>query len=469
MAGPPWGVTSTGFVTKQLSDIVNDMTAAFRAAFGAGINTAPQSRFGQAIGIFSGALADLWSAAQQDYNSQYPDTAGGVSLDNVCALTGVLRLQPARSTVTETLVGTPGTVVPFQTVVQVPATLVQFRTTTAATLPAALAAWAASTAYALGARVTLGGNVYQCTIAGTSAASGGPTGTGTAIADGTVTWRYLGSGTSAIDVACEGVLYGPQAGPAYTITGIVNPVAGLNSVVNLADAVLGRNVEDDPTLRARRETVIRASGNAAALAIQAQMLLVPGVSACIVFENPTSSVDGSGRPPNSIEVVVQGGTDAAVRAALWAAKGAGIQTYGNNPGTYTDAKGIVRTVNFSRPTLVPIYVAVTLKKNSGYSTAAAPLDGDSLVKQAIVTFSQGLLLDSTGLAIPAGSSAAAYQIGDPVITSALYKAVFSVVGVNDIVSLFIGTAPGPTSNANVVQGPSQLATFSTANITVASS
>jgi len=53
-------------------------------------------------------------------------------------------------------------------------------------------AWAASTAYALGARVLHdSGRTYSCTTAGTSAASGGPTGTGSAIVDGTVRWAYV--------------------------------------------------------------------------------------------------------------------------------------------------------------------------------------------------------------------------------------------------------------------------------------
>jgi parallel beta-helix repeat protein len=56
-----------------------------------------------------------------------------------------------------------------------------------------ITAWAASTAYTVGdLRTNDSGKVYACTTAGTSAASGGPTGTGTAISDGTVTWRYVG-------------------------------------------------------------------------------------------------------------------------------------------------------------------------------------------------------------------------------------------------------------------------------------
>lgn len=52
-------------------------------------------------------------------------------------------------------------------------------------------AWAATTAYTVGQRVSNGGNVYNCTTAGTSAGSGGPTGTGGSITDGSVVWAYV--------------------------------------------------------------------------------------------------------------------------------------------------------------------------------------------------------------------------------------------------------------------------------------
>lgn len=59
-------------------------------------------------------------------------------------------------------------------------------------------AWVALTAYALLSRVVNGGNVYRCTTAGTSAGSGGPTGTSAAITDGTVVWMYLGANGGAV-------------------------------------------------------------------------------------------------------------------------------------------------------------------------------------------------------------------------------------------------------------------------------
>jgi hypothetical protein len=53
--------------------------------------------------------------------------------------------------------------------------------------------WVAANDYIVGDKVfTVTGNWYSCIVAGTSAAAGfGPTGTGDAITDGTVTWKYV--------------------------------------------------------------------------------------------------------------------------------------------------------------------------------------------------------------------------------------------------------------------------------------
>jgi hypothetical protein len=55
-------------------------------------------------------------------------------------------------------------------------------------------AWAAATAYVLNEMVENDtGKIYVCTVAGTSAGAGGPTGTGSAVTDNTVTWKYIGT------------------------------------------------------------------------------------------------------------------------------------------------------------------------------------------------------------------------------------------------------------------------------------
>ena len=52
--------------------------------------------------------------------------------------------------------------------------------------------WLATTAYVVGDYVANSGRVYICIVAGTSAGSGGPSGTGSAIVDATVTWAHKG-------------------------------------------------------------------------------------------------------------------------------------------------------------------------------------------------------------------------------------------------------------------------------------
>lgn len=50
--------------------------------------------------------------------------------------------------------------------------------------------WTANTAYDLRQIVSNGANLYECATAGTSAPSGGPTGMGDSITDGTVVWIW---------------------------------------------------------------------------------------------------------------------------------------------------------------------------------------------------------------------------------------------------------------------------------------
>jgi hypothetical protein len=72
-----------------------------------------------------------------------------------------------------------------------------------------VAAWLASHAYTLNTFVSNGGNVYKCTTAGTSASSGGPSGTGSGITDNTAVWAYqsptlkIFSGSEPVNVAAS--------------------------------------------------------------------------------------------------------------------------------------------------------------------------------------------------------------------------------------------------------------------------
>jgi len=67
------------------------------------------------------------------------------------------------------------------------------------------AAWAATTAYTVGVYVTNSSNIYRCITAGTSAGSGGPTGTTSDITDGTAHWKYVQPVASGLFLTVAGM------------------------------------------------------------------------------------------------------------------------------------------------------------------------------------------------------------------------------------------------------------------------
>jgi hypothetical protein len=92
--------------------------------------------------------------------------------------------------------------------------------------------WQASHAYVVGTFVLNGGRRYRCLTAGTSAASGGPTGTATSgIADGTVVWGNVALDPAAnadTVVACACVPLDIVPTAAGTI--VAQVAAGANSI-----------------------------------------------------------------------------------------------------------------------------------------------------------------------------------------------------------------------------------------------
>jgi uncharacterized phage protein gp47/JayE len=109
------GLNENGLTIKTLAQIQDEIDADLKAIFGDQINTLPESVFGQLKGIFSEREALIWELAEAIYNSQYPDTSQGTSLDNIGAISALSRL-PAGASIVEgqALFGTPGTIIPWE-------------------------------------------------------------------------------------------------------------------------------------------------------------------------------------------------------------------------------------------------------------------------------------------------------------------------------------------------------------------
>jgi len=116
-----FGLTSTGFKLKRLSDILSDLNAGVTSTFGS-FNTAADSAMGQFMGIFAAVAAERWEVDEDVYFSQYPATAEGVSLDNASELVGVIRLAASKSLALASISGNESTLVPAGSIIKASST-----------------------------------------------------------------------------------------------------------------------------------------------------------------------------------------------------------------------------------------------------------------------------------------------------------------------------------------------------------
>lgn len=488
-----FGITQNGFSIPQLVDVLDQVNQALIATFGANIDLTPRSNFGQIAGVFSEREYLLWAAMQDGYNSQYPDTAFGVSLDNVGAISGIPRLGALPSVIQGVkLFGTAGTVVPGTTT----QFMVQgspigiFQLDAAVTLLAGQSSIqhiAFSLVPTVGQwQLSLNGHTttllaYNANAAAVQTAiqalqfASGCTVTGDYTAGFTI--NFLGAGTGGfmvqplfqvvfntlesgitvvsvtpsmtqpgIDQASVNVTAtstGPILANAGTLNTIVTPISGLNGVLNVIDAVVGRDVETDNAYRARRAVTLQVAGAGTVEAIRSRLLALLGVTAVIVFENTTNIPDLDGRPPHSFEAIVQGGDTTAIANLLWQIKPAGIATDGSIPIVITDSQGQVHTIRFSRPTDLNIYVHLILTVDTNF-----PLNGDAAATQAIVTSGNALGIGTEVIVIPK-----------------LISSIAGIPGIQDAV-LLIGLAPSPTLSDNILVAPNQIAVFDSSRINV---
>lgn len=330
-----YGITDEGFVRKRLSDIKAEMETAYKSALGAGINVDAQSPLGQIIGISSDLLAVTWELVEALYNSTSPNTAEGVSLDQVAMITNLTRMAATKSTATITITGTNGTTVPSGFVVSV---------------------------------------------------SGNPSARFASIGSGIISGGTLTLGS-------ESEKTGPVLAPAGSLTVIETPISGVSSVTNATDAIVGRNTETDAEFRTRRMTRQQLSGTATLEGIRNALLEVEDVIQAAVYENTGSTYDIYGRPAKSIECVVSGGADSDIARAIFEAKGAGIQAYGTEIETVTDSQGVAHDIGFTRPEDVEIYLIVNIDTNSDLSEGDVyPNNGDDLIKAVIVDYAKAFVM-----------------------------------------------------------------------------
>jgi uncharacterized phage protein gp47/JayE len=279
-----------------------------------------------------------------------------------------------------------------------------------------------------------------------------PAGSLISSADGTTQWETStdavidSTGSTTVSAQCTEI--GAIAGLANTLTTISSPTYGWLTVSNTEDAVVGSNQETDSDLRARRNDSVGESAQGIIEAIQAAVSNVTGVTQAQVYENPTDSAAVStdnpyGLAPHSINAVVLGGANSDIAEAIWLKRSGGLVMLGATQVPITDSFGNMHNMYFDRPTAVPIYIVLNVHVSSKY-----PSNGDALITAAILTWALSNQL-----------------IGINVVQSELYTPINTVAGVS-VRSLYIGTAPSPSSSSDITIPYKDIAQFSSINITI---
>lgn len=393
------GLTDLGFVPQLIPDVRDEMEADLRATFFRSLPLGDKTLLGHLVAMVSERVGLLWEVGEQSFSAWDRDKATGLQLEVLSLVTGTFKPKATSSTVVESLCGDDGTVVATGSRVSTSAGKI-FLTQASGTI-LLQPTWTATTSYAVGDQVTNSSRCYRCTVAGTSAGSGGPTTTADAIVDGGVTWLYLGEGLGTVDVAMAALDTGPIVAVSDDLTVIMSPASGWNSARNVLDAKPGRNVASDQELRLLAQAELQGSGGTTRDATRAQLLKLTGVISVTIFTNRTDAVDGNGLPPHSFECLVRGGVDQEIVDMIASNQPDGIQTFGGTSGTHTDSEGTDETINFSRPSDVNLYVDITFS----YVAKNYPLDGDAGIKLAVVTWGDGLPTDYDAIASAVGAQA----------------------------------------------------------------
>lgn len=186
-------------------------------------------------------------------------------------------------------------------------------------------------------------------------------------------------GTVLVTVTCANS--GAVAALAGTITTINTPTRGWTSVTNPSAAIIGTPAETDAKLRIRQSQSVAQPSITPFEGVDGAIANVDGVTRHKLYENDTGVTDSNGLPPHSISAIVDGGDVTEIAQTMRGNKGLGVSTFGMTSITVPDTYGNPDVINFSRSSNVPIFVAITIKVFTGYTSQIG-----NQIKQAIADY-----------------------------------------------------------------------------------
>jgi uncharacterized phage protein gp47/JayE len=396
---PVLQITSAGAVVPSFADCVAFATAALQGIWGADVFLGNDSPDGQLMNLLATAIDDCNNASLAVFNSFRPAFAQGAGLSSIVKINNIRRNIASNSTVDLLLVGTVGLTL-------------------------------------TNASASDGTFFYLLPPSVTFPSSGEITVTATCTTPGAIT-----------------------AAPG-TITRIGTPTAGWNSVTNTDSASPGAPVEDDAQLRIRQASSVAIAAVGLMASLFGLLMAIDGVTAVSPNENDTNQTDANGIPPFNIAMIVDGGDADTIAQTIYEQKNLGTPTFGTTSVAVTDPiTGIIKTINFFRPTDVPITVQINISVAGyvGFST----IIGNEIVS-AVVAFIN---------AQPQGGEAGALKFTRLYVPAQLLGPFAAPASPSDgmtyeLVSVLISSGTGELAMADIPIAFNQQATCVTSNVTL---
>lgn len=353
-------INESGITAPTFAEILEYLKEQYRIIYGNDVYLENDSQDGQFLGLLSRCIGDSNAVAVEVYNSFSPATAVGEGLSRNVKINGISRAIATSSSATVKLIGQAGTTVN-------------------------------------GGKV---GDIYSNQ------------------------WLLPASvvipSSGEVVVTVTAATLGAVLAPANSITRILTPTRGWQSVTNDAAATSGAPLELDGALRQRQALSVAIPSKSLLDGLYGAVYSLSGVTRTKVYENETSEVDVNGLPPKSIAVVVSGGSVNDIATVISVKKPPGCGLYGNTTAAATDSKGYPVVVKFWRPVQVNFTVQISLRARANYST-----ETEDSIKQSVADYLNQLdigdLIVTNDLMVPAKLDGApvskSYQVVDIAMTA----------------------------------------------------
>lgn len=315
----PLGVTidSTGITVPTYQQILSSLQQLMQSIYGSDIVLDDSTMDGQLIGILAEAFTQVNNVAVQIYNGFSPTYAQGAYLDALVQINGLKRKTASYSTVDVVLQGEGSTVIEN------------------------------------GIVSDSEGNQWNLPSNVTIPESGNITVTATA--------QNTGSVYSAPN----------------SITTIVTPYNGWNSVNNPNASNTGIPAESDASLRQRQAISQELPNRTLADGLQAAIATLPNVTYVKVFVNNTNSTDNNNIPAHCMCAVVGGGDTQSIAQMIANKKSLGCGTYGQTSVTLSNGE----VINYQQQVFMWFTIVINVKPTQNYNNAVT-----QAIKQNIVNY-----------------------------------------------------------------------------------